>query len=110
MVLELEGIVVIARDEWRGSNDVALSIGDGQDVGGLGPFASLIGHRFATFLGNGVTAIEIELRQIQVVLDRHNTRFPRPFQAAISAPLAKMVVHSTQSPVSPCSGRVEYVH
>jgi hypothetical protein len=39
-----------------------------------------------------MTAIEVELRQVQVVLDHFNTVLPDPLQAPISAPLAKVVV------------------
>jgi hypothetical protein len=40
-----------------------------------------------------MTAIEVEVRQVQVVFDHLNTVLPDPLQAPISAPLAKVVVH-----------------
>ena len=93
MLLELKGIVMVASDRERRSDDVTLDIGDGQDIGRLGSFASLVGHRLAPFLGDGMTTIEVEFRQIQPVLDRADACLPYLFQAAIPAPLAKMVVH-----------------
>jgi hypothetical protein len=46
----MEGVVVMACNGVGGSHDVALHVGDGQDVGRSGPFGPLLGHRFATFL------------------------------------------------------------
>ena len=83
MLFQLEGIVVVASDRQRGSHDVALRICDGQDVGRLGSLASLVGHRLAAFLGNNVTAVQIEFRQIQVGLDGQDARLPHLFQARI---------------------------
>ena len=93
MRFEFEGIVVIASYGQRGSHDVALRIGDGQDVGRFGSLASLVGRRLAAFLGDDVTAVEVDFRQIQIALDRQNAGLPHLLQAAIPAPLAKMVVN-----------------
>ena len=93
MRLEPEGIIMIASDRESGSNDVTLGIGYRQDIGRLGSFASLAGHRLAPFLGDGMAAIEVEFRQIKTALDRHHAPLPHLFQAAIPAPLAKMLVH-----------------
>jgi len=60
--LEVIGVIMIAGHNTGGRHDKAVGIGDGQDVGGLGLLASLIGHRLAAFLGNGMAAIEIDLR------------------------------------------------
>ena len=93
MPFQLEGVVVVASNGQRGSHDVAPRIRDRQNVGRLGSLASLVGHRLAAFLGDDMTAIQIQFRQIQVVPDGQNARLPHLFQAAISTPLAKMVVN-----------------
>ena len=68
-------------------------VDDRQNVRGLRFLATLIGHRFAALLGNGVTTIDIQHRGVQLLLDPFDTVLPHLLQAAITAPLAKMVVH-----------------
>ncbi len=97
MRLEIEGIVMIACNGLGGSHDVAIHVGDGQEVGGFGPFASLVGHRLAAFLGNGMAAIKIEFRKIQIVLDGQNACFPCLLEASIPAPLAKVIVNGVMT-------------
>src|SRR5258708_23852077 len=59
MVFEVESIIMVPRHDACGSHHVAVSIGDGQDVAGLGPFACLITHTLPTFLGYSVTTIQL---------------------------------------------------
>ena len=59
---EVKGVVVISCHKTSRGDDVAFAISDGQDVGGLGFLAPLIGHRFTPLLGNGMTAIQIQFR------------------------------------------------
>ena len=92
MRLEVEGVVVVARDDAGGGQDVAVGIRDRQDVGGFGFLASLVGHRLAALLGNRVTAIQIQLREVNIVVDDLNTVFPNLLQALIGAPLLEVVV------------------
>jgi len=92
MDLQVERVVVIARHDPRGSDYVTVRIHDGQDVTGLGALASLISDALAAFLGNRMTAIQVQLAQIKVGLDRLNTRLPHPFQTAVATPLLKVVV------------------
>ena len=40
----MEGVDVIACNGLGGSHDEAIHVGDGQDVGRFGTFASLVGH------------------------------------------------------------------
>lgn len=61
MGLQVEGIIVIARDEACGRENVAVGIHDGQDVAGLGPLAALIGHTLTALLGKGMTAVQVQL-------------------------------------------------
>jgi hypothetical protein len=42
--------------------DVAVNVYDGQDVAGLGFLAALISHGVTTFLGERVSAIQVEFR------------------------------------------------
>jgi hypothetical protein len=91
--LEVEGIVVIARHHARRSENIPVSIHDGQNVARLGSFATLIRYALAAFLGNRMTAIQVQLTQVKVGLHRVDARLPDLFQAPIGAPLAKVVVH-----------------
>lgn len=92
MGFEVEGIVMIASNDSGGRQDIALSIGDGQNVAGLGFFASLVRHRLAAFLGNRMTAIEVQLLQVKVNLNDFEAMLPDQLPTSISAPLAKVVV------------------
>ena len=92
MGFEVEGIVMIASDDPGGGQDIALPIGDGQNVGGLGFLASLIGHRLAAFLGNRMTAIEVQLLQVKVNCNDFQAMLPNDLKTSISAPLAKVIV------------------
>ena len=83
---------MVACDDASTSQNIAMPIGNGQDVGRFAFLASLIGHRLATFLGKGMTAIQIELFEVQISLNHRNTVLPDPFQASVPAPLAGVVV------------------
>jgi len=93
MRLEVEGIVVMARHHPRRSEDVPIGIHDGQNIARLGPFAALVSHALAAFLGNRMTPIQVQLTQVKVVLYRLDARLPDFFQAPVGAPFAKVVVH-----------------
>ena len=70
MRLQLESVIaqsrglhgVISGNQRRGRHDRSSRVGDGQNIGRFGPFATLIGNRFATFLGDDMTAVQIEFR------------------------------------------------
>ncbi len=62
VILQFEGIVMIARYQRCGRDDIALPVCDGQQVRGLGAFAPLIGDRFAAVFGDNMAAIQIEFR------------------------------------------------
>src|ERR1039457_1578023 len=49
MVFEVESIVMVSGDDTCGSHHVAVSIGHGQDIAGLSPFAGLVSHTLSTF-------------------------------------------------------------
>ena len=93
MGFEVEGVMVISRDNARRSDDVAVGIHDGQDVAGLGTLAALIGHTLTALLGQGMTAVQVQLAQVKVALHGLNARLPHLFQTTIGAPFAKVVVH-----------------
>lgn len=92
MRLEVISVMMVASDNARRSDDVAVAFGDGQDIGGFSAFARLIGNAFAALLGNRVAAIQVEFRQIQPLLDRHDAVLPNSLQAPIAAPLAEVIV------------------
>src|SRR5258708_5612920 len=73
MVFEVESVIMVTGNDACGSHHVAVSISDGQDVAGLGPFARLVGYTLPAFRGNGVTTIQVHLLQIQVIPETLNT-------------------------------------
>src|SRR5687768_8150822 len=75
------------------SQDIALGIGDGQNVAGFGTFSRLVTHALPTLLGDSVTAIQVQPRQVQVGLNARNAVLPHPREAPISTPLPKVVIH-----------------
>ncbi len=89
---EVESIMMVARDDPGRSHHIALSIGDGQNVRGFGSFSRLISDTLAALLRLCVTAIEIQLRQIEVSLDRLDTLLPDPLQTAIGTPFLEVIV------------------
>ena len=54
MGFEFESVIVVARDGLGRSNNEPVGVGDGQNIGRFGPFASLISHGLAAFLGDGM--------------------------------------------------------
>lgn len=92
MGFQAKSVVVIARHDAGRSHDRPFAIGDGQDIAGFSTLARLVSHTVTAFLGNGVAAIEVQLRQIQVMLDRVDAFLPHPFQTAIPAPLLKVII------------------
>jgi len=62
MELEMISIIMIACNDAGRSYDKPVDVSEGQDIGGLGFLAPLIGHRLAAFLGNSMAPIEIEFR------------------------------------------------
>jgi hypothetical protein len=97
MGFELKRIVMVTRYDTCSSHHIAVAIGNRQDIAGLRPFASLVRHTFPTFLGNGMTLIQIHLAQVQFILDVPNTFLPNLLQTAIHTPLALMIIHRLPS-------------
>lgn len=92
MRLEVESVIMVARDDPSAGQHIALSVGDGQDIRGFSLLASLISHRLAAFLGDGMAAIQVQPRQVRIRLDRLNTVLPDLFQTPVGAPLLEVVV------------------
>jgi len=93
MGLQVEGVMVVARNDACRSQDVAVGIHEGQDVAGLGALATLIGHTLTTLLGQGMAAIQVQLAHVKVGPYRLNAGLPDPLQTPVGAPFAKVVVH-----------------
>src|SRR5687767_15167429 len=93
MGLEIERVIMVASNDPGTSQHIAMPVGDGQEVGGLGFLATLIGHRLAAFLGNRMTAIQIDLFEVQIALNHLDAMLPDLFQAAIAAPFTLMMVN-----------------
>src|SRR5262245_17295112 len=91
--LEVECIVMMTGHNPGRGQAVTLGIRDGQNVAGLGALAGLITHTFTSLLGKGVTAVQVQPRQVQVSLNARNAVLPDSHQAPVLAPLPKMVVH-----------------
>lgn len=58
---QIERIVVITHNDACRCHDVSVGIGDRQDVARFRTLASLLRHTLTAFLGNGVTAIQIQV-------------------------------------------------
>ena len=92
IVLQFKSVIVIARDNARCGKDEPVRLSDGQDIGGLGFLAPLIGDRLTAFLGGSVAAVEVEVMRVDLVTDTQNAVLEHPLQAAIAAPLAIVMV------------------
>jgi len=92
---EFEGILMIASDDGGGGNHKAMTLGDGQDIAGLRPLAVLIRHLLTAFFGQTMAAIQVEVRQVKLVLNRHDTLLPDPLETAIATPFAEVIPHRT---------------
>ena len=90
--LDLKGIVMMTRAQAQATDDVTFGLIEREQVAGLGFLAGLIGYSGPAFFRQGVTAVETHCRQIQLALHLNNAGLPDFLQAAIAAPLAKMVV------------------
>ena len=90
--LEVESIMMVARDDPRRSHHVAQSIRDRQNIRGFRSFAMLISDTLAPFLRQSMAAIEIQMRQIEVVMYRLDTLLPDPLQTAIRTPFLEVIV------------------
>lgn len=92
MRLEVESVMMVACDDPARSDDVALSIRDRQNIRRFRPFSVLVSDTLAAFLRQRMAAVEIQLRQIEVILDRLDTLLPDPLQTAIGAPFLKVII------------------
>jgi hypothetical protein len=93
MGFQVISIVMIARYDAGGGDHIAITVCNGQDVAGLGPFSHLVGHALPAFLGNGLATVQIQDRQIQVPVDCQDAVLLNLRQAAVCAPFAPMVIH-----------------
>lgn len=89
---EVKSIMMVASDDPSRGDDKAVGIGDRQNVGGLSPLAPLVGDTLAAFLRQRVAAVQVKLRQVEIGADGLDALPPDPFETAIAAPFAKVVV------------------
>jgi hypothetical protein len=61
VISQLPGIIVIARNNVGASNNEAITVGNWQDIGCFGAFASLVGNGITALFGNGMTAVKIQV-------------------------------------------------
>jgi hypothetical protein len=92
MDFQTKTIMMVARYDPHRSQYLPLAIGNGQNIAGWSALAPLVGHAFTAFLGDGVAAIQVQVRQLQVMADRLNTLLPNALQAAVRTPFLPMVV------------------
>jgi hypothetical protein len=89
---QTNSIMVIARHDARRNHHKAIGIGNRPDVAGFGAFSPLVGHAFATFVGNDMAAIQAQPRQIEGWSDRLDAGLPYPLETAVSTPFLEVVV------------------
>lgn len=89
---QVEGVMMVACDDPGRSDDVALRLGDRQNIRSFRAFSVLISDTFATFFRQRVTPIKVQLRQIQLLLNGLDTLLPDPLETAIGAPFLKVIV------------------
>lgn len=58
---QTKSVMMVTRHDARRSDHIPLGIGDGQNIAGFGPLPLLVSHALAAFLGDGVTAIQVQL-------------------------------------------------
>lgn len=93
MRFEVESVMMIAcYNAGRGQNE-AVRVCQRQDVGSFRFLSPLKCCGFAAFFSGGMTAVKIELRQIDIRPNEINAVLPDLFQAAVTAPFAEMVIH-----------------
>jgi len=92
IALQTKGVMVIARHQIRRGDHKAIAIGDGQDIARLGAFAWLVGHTLTAFLGNGMAAIQVQLRQIERGADRLEAGLPNLSETPVSTPFLEVVI------------------
>ena len=95
MDLEIEGIIVLTREDACRSDDITVLVHDRQDVTRLTFLAPLIGNGLAAFLGEAMGAVQVEFRQIQSVADGEKAVLPDLFETAIATPAREMQVDRT---------------
>jgi hypothetical protein len=84
--------MLVARHNAGRSDDVAMGIADGQDVGGADTLAALVGDRLAPFPRQRTRAIQIHVSFFHPPTNRHDAALPHTLEAAVPAPLADVVV------------------
>lgn len=92
MPLEVESVMMVARDDPGRSHDKALRVRNRQNVRGFGAFSVLVSDTFAPFFRQRVTPIEIQFRQIEVGLERLDALLPDPLKTAIATPFLEVMV------------------
>lgn len=78
VVLQLESVVVVARNNTCCCQDEPVGVGDRQHVGGFGFLPTLICHRLAPFLDGRVTAVEVQMVGVDLVTDAQNAVLQHP--------------------------------
>jgi hypothetical protein len=92
VVLQLEGIIVVACYDACGCQDEPSGVGDGQHVGGLGFLPSLIRHCLTAFLGWRVAAVEVQVMRVDLLTDAQDALLEHALQAAIPTAFAIVMV------------------
>lgn len=69
---------MIARNYARRCQDEPVGVGDRQDIRGLGFLPSLIGDCLPAFLGEHVTAVEVEVMSVELLTDAQDAVLKHP--------------------------------
>ena len=93
MRFEVESVMMIACYNAGRSRNEAVRVCQRRNVGSFRFLSPLKCCGFAAFFSGGMTAVKIEPRQIDIRPNEINAVPPDLFQAAVTAPFAKMVIH-----------------
>jgi len=92
MGFQTKSVVMIARYDAGRGHHIAIGIRDGQNIAGFSPLAGLVSHTFAAFLSDCMAAIEVQLGQIQVRMDRSDAGVPNTLPTAVRIPFLPVIV------------------
>src|SRR5258708_19602353 len=101
--VELKRLIVGGGENVGGGDDIAVVVGDGQDIGDHGTLAASISNPFTAFLGERVTPVQIQNRQIQFSLDDLHAVLPNSFYTASQLISAGAVMSNCSHWQSVCS-------
>ena len=83
----------VASNDACASENKAIGITNRQDITGFGTFTMLIDDTLATFFGNGMRPIKVQMVTIKLILDQMDALLPDLFKATRSTPFLPVIVN-----------------